>query len=343
MFDGSGMSSYAELHADGQFGEAGYNLLFRLTRQELRRFPVLRHDPADDDAVWDVVGDFLVARGSGVSTMLLTRATDDDSFSALLRKSLRHWLVDQARKTDLGALRRRLERLIGEDDRFEIVPSGQAGAGWWRLTDTDADPSGPPLADLREAAWEVRDIRIPAWNSEGRRAPAADDESLGRIMQAVLARACGSLQPGTAVAVFADRLPNALDPAEDPLTEDEASRTTAVGSESGDPAETMIADERERDASRSARNFYTVMSVAERRLLPFLYGTISEQMGATGRGKSQTYEHVKALKERLRALLGEEDDEGRVLVLRELRRLCGSSADLAPDGDADVSSIRGSR
>jgi hypothetical protein len=105
----------------------------------------------------------------------------------------------------------------------------------------------------------------------------------------------------------------------------------------------MVADERERDASRSARNFYTVMSAAERRLLPFLCGTISEQMGATGRGKSQTYEHVKALKERLRALLGEEDDEGRVLVLCGLRRLCGSSADLAPDGDADVSSIRGSR
>lgn len=54
------MNPYYELHANGQFGGAGYNLLFGLVRQELRRFPVLRRDTADDDAVWDVVGDFLV-------------------------------------------------------------------------------------------------------------------------------------------------------------------------------------------------------------------------------------------------------------------------------------------
>jgi hypothetical protein len=42
------MSPYAELHADGQFGEAGYNLLFVLARQELRRFPVLQVATADD-------------------------------------------------------------------------------------------------------------------------------------------------------------------------------------------------------------------------------------------------------------------------------------------------------
>jgi hypothetical protein len=337
------MSPYAELFDNGQFGEAGYNLLFRLAQQELRRFPVLQQNPADHDAVWDVVGDFLVARGSGVTTMLLTEATDDDSFGALLRTSLRRWLVDKARQTDLGALRRRLERLISEDDRFEVVPGGQAGAGWWRLAGKAGAPTGPPLTDLRDAAWKVRDIKIPAWNSEERRAPAADGESLGRIMQAVLTRAGGSLQPATVVAVFADRLPNALDPAEDPLTDEEVTRPAAVDSASGDPAEAVIADEAASNASQLARDFYAVMSADERRLLGPLDGTINEQMDAIGRGRSQTYQHVKALKLRLRSLLGEDGDEDRILVMGELRKLCGVRADLVPDGDADVPSIRGSR
>ncbi len=185
------MSPYAELHADGQLGEAGYNLLFVLARQELRRFPVLQVATADDDAVWDVVGDFLVERGRGVTTMLLANASDDDSLGALLRTSLRHWLIDEVRKTDRGALRRRLERLISEDERFEVVPRGQAGAGRWRLAGTAGPPAGPPLADLCAAARSVRDVRIPPWSSEERRAPAADGESLGRIMLAVLTEAVG--------------------------------------------------------------------------------------------------------------------------------------------------------
>jgi hypothetical protein len=63
----------------------------------------------------------------------------------------------------------------------------------------------------------VRDIRIPAWSSQERRAPAADADSLARIMLAVLARAGGSLPPATVTAVFAHRFPNALDPSEEPL------------------------------------------------------------------------------------------------------------------------------
>jgi hypothetical protein len=337
------MSPYAELRANGQFGAAGYDLLFGLACQELRLFPVLQHDVADDNAVWDVVGEFLVERGSGVVTMLLTCATDDDSFGALLRTSLRHWLVDQARKTDRGALRRRLERLVSEDDRFEVVPSGQAGAGWWRLAGTGAAPAGPSPTDLRDAAWGVRDIRIPAWSSEDRRAPAADAESLARIMLAVLLKADGSLPPETVVAVFAHRLPRALDPAEEPLIGEEVAGLGTASVETDDPAEAIIAAMEARDAVHVARVFYLLLSAEERRLLPCLDGAIDEQMRAAGRGRSQTYLRVNALKVRLRALLGEEEEEDRVLVMYELRRLCGVPADPAPDGSADMPSRRGSR
>ena len=332
------MSPYAELQADGQIGEVGYRLLFSLARQELRRFTGLRYGAGDDDEVWDAVGDFLSERGPGVTVMLLSTATDDDSLAALLRTSLRHWLVDEVRKTDLGALRRRLERLIREDDRFEVVPAGQPGAGWWRLAGTGAEPAGPPLADLYDAAWEVHGIRIPAWNSEERRAPAADSDSLGRIMLAVLARADSSLPPATATAVFTHRLPNALDPSEELLAGEDAAGLTADAA--ADPAAAFAASEAAADAARTARNFYARMSPGERRLLPCLDGTALEQAGATGLGRSQTYRHVSALKARLRALLGDEREEGRILVTCELRRLCGTPAGhVLPDGSEDVPSI----
>lgn len=333
------MSPYAELHADGQFGEVGYHLLFSMARQELRRFPGLQYGAGDDDEVWGAVGDFLGERGPGVTVMLLSNATDDNSLAALLRTSLRNWLIDEVRKTDLGALRRRLERLIREDDRFEIVPDGEPGAGWWRLAGMGAEPVGPQLADLCDAAWEVRGIRVPVWNSQERRAPAADSDSLGRIMLAVLARAGGSLPPATVTAVFAHRLPNALDPSEEPLADEDAGGLAA--DTAADPAAAFAASEAAADAARTARDFYAQMSSGERRLLPCLDGTALEQADATGLGRSQTYRHVSALKTRLRALLGDEGEEDRILVMCELQRLCGSSAGrVPPDGSAGVPSVK---
>jgi hypothetical protein len=333
------MALYAELYANGQFGEASYNLLFELTRQELRLFPGLRPATADRDAVWDFVGDFLVDRGSGVTTMLLATASDDEGVIRLLRTSLRRWLVDQVRKTARGTLRRRLTRLISEDERFEVVPEGQVGADRWRLAGSAGLPTGPPLAELRVAAWEVADVRVPPWTSEKRRPPAADGPSLCRIMLAVLARAGGSLEPETVVTVFADRLPHALDPAEEPLTD--AAADWIAGPDTGDPARVVVDGEHASDAARSARDFYDQMSAEERRLLPHLNGRIAEQMRATRRGKSQTSLRVRALGERLRALLGVEEERG--LVAGELLRLCSDRAGRAPDSRRDVPSVSGSR
>jgi hypothetical protein len=272
--------------------------------------------------------------------MLLTNASDDDSVGRLLRMSLRHWLIDQVRKTGRGALRRRLERLISEDERFETVPVGQPGAGRWRLARGNGLPAGPPLAALRAAAWGIRDVRVPPWTSKERRAPAADEPSLGRIMSAVLMAAGGSLEPETVVAVFADRLPNALDPAEEPLTGEVAdglaSRLDAL-----DPAQAAVDREQAGYAAQLARDVFAQLSAEERRLLPQLNDAIDAQMKAIGRGRSQTYLRVGALKERLRAPLGEEDDQA--LVIGELLRLCGGRVDLAPDSRADVPSIPGGR
>ena len=229
--------------------------------------------------------------------------------------------------------------MIGEDERFEAVPEGQPGAGRWRLAGGGGLPAGPPLGGLRAAAWGVRDVRVPPWTSKERRAPAADEPSLARIMSAVLTAAGGSLEPGTVVAVFADRLPNALDPSEHPLIDEAADLSS--GLDTLDPAQVIVDLEQAGYAALLAQDLFAQLSVEERRLLPQLNSTIGDQMKTIGRGKSQTYLRVSALKERLRALLGEERD--RSLVVGELLRLCGGQVDVAPDSRGDVPSIPGSR
>jgi hypothetical protein len=46
-------------------------------------------------------------RGARVTTMLLAQAGDGASMARLLRRSVRHHLIDRIRSSDLGALRRR--------------------------------------------------------------------------------------------------------------------------------------------------------------------------------------------------------------------------------------------
>src|SRR5258708_39232692 len=105
--------------------------------------------------------------------MLLTSASDDESVGRLLRKSLRNWLIDRVRRTSRGALRRRLTRLISEDERFEAVPEGQPGAGRWRLAGTAGAPPGAPFAPPRAAAWGIPGVRQPPRDREGGRGAAS--------------------------------------------------------------------------------------------------------------------------------------------------------------------------
>lgn len=82
-----------------------------------------RLQQADQD---DLVGNFVVDRIEPVTAMLLAQAVDDDSMGRLLRISIKRWLIDQARQTAVGALRRRLEELLSAVEAFEQVPGREA-------------------------------------------------------------------------------------------------------------------------------------------------------------------------------------------------------------------------
>jgi len=79
-----------------------------------------------------------------------------------LRRSVRHFLVDEARKTPIGAVRRKLEELVAATPEFVQVPAGTPGAGRWQLDGEPQPPYGDELRPLVAAAYPVRGCRPSA-------------------------------------------------------------------------------------------------------------------------------------------------------------------------------------
>ncbi len=106
-----------ELHRLGYLHERGVALVSRIVREESKRFRALEHlDPED------LCQDFFVARIAALTAMLLAQATSDESFGKLVRRTVRNWMIDQARATGTGPLRRSIEKVLSETALFESVP-----------------------------------------------------------------------------------------------------------------------------------------------------------------------------------------------------------------------------
>jgi hypothetical protein len=314
------MSAFNELQASGQFGAACLNLTRRLMREEARKFPALaRAGEWRQDDIDDLTGDFLADRILPVTTMLIAQASDDASAGRLLRRSIRHWLIDRVRRTGEGALRRRLEQVLASDDAFERAPAGAEGAGRWRLAGTGVAPWSGRLADLIEAARGVTKVRVPQWSSSTRRSPVADKASIVAVAQAAFQAAAGSLEIGQLTAVFAARFPVVLDPVVVPIPDDQ---DTVARDIAPTPEELQVAADEELDSAVAAAEVVGMLSPAERRLLPHLddQATIQKILGC---GRSQASYHAGRLKANLAQLLGETEDARA--VARDVILLCGQS------------------
>ncbi|WP_163571927.1 hypothetical protein [Fodinicola feengrottensis] len=247
---------------------------------------------------------------------LLAQVSDDAALGRYLRVSIRHWLIDRARKSRLGSLRRTLEDVLSKDDRIEKVPAHEPGAGRWRMVGTSDPPWSGRTDDLVVAARMVRSVRIPKWSGESR-APVADRASLGSVAVAVLSAASGSLEIGQLTVVFARRFPVVLDPIEMSLTDESVGELTA---DVLSPEEQLIAAEDEADAAATALSIVGMLSPLQRLLVPHLENA-EEVRRLVGCGRSQAYHQMRCLKERLAELVGEGDDVRAVGL--EVIRLCG--------------------
>ncbi|TQF04402.1 hypothetical protein E6W39_21975 [Kitasatospora acidiphila] len=269
----------------------------------------------------DLLGDLLADRVQALTADLLSRATDDASMGRILRRSIRNWLIDRARQTGLGALRRRLEAVLSSEPNFEQVPEGESGAKRWRLTGSGWAPWSGATDELISAAHAVQAVKVPKWSSTARRAPIADKASLVAVAAAVLSAAGGSMEIAQLVAVFAARFPTVLDPVIVTTGDDfeGVHRDEALS-----PEEVVVAAEEELHNAVTAAEIVGMLSPEERLLLPIAdqQARVQELLGC---GRSQASLKVKRLREKLKQLLGEQDVHG---VGLEVIRLCADTHDV---------------
>jgi hypothetical protein len=288
-------------------------------REEVQRFRVLR--PATgwtEDAIWDCTQAFFVEKGAAVTTGVLTQTTDAASMGRYLRRSIRNYLISEARQTDRGAVRRKIEDLLTATPDFTTVPAGAPGAGRWQLArEVTWPPYGGELEPLVTAAYAVPGVQAVRWSGP-RRAPLATDESLIAILEAVLAAAGGSMEPAELTWVLLQRFPAAAEVADAVLDHHVFERTAAPAEQRPD---VLVEGNDDLDeVSARAADVYGQLSPAQRVLLPHLDAPITDVMKVLGVGRSQAYATVGKLKATLPELVPE--DGLRRDVMLEVLRLC---------------------
>ena len=207
--------AYDELVSAGRFGPQCARMVYRAVQTVAiaRNFPPPDgHVRWDRDAAMDVAHDFLDGeRGRKRITDLAIRATDDASLERLLHAAVLNFHRDRSRRTDVGALIRRVGDVL---DRSGLFQQAAADPPRWHLPGARATPSTAHPAALARAAAGEPEVTVPRWTSERRRAPQADFDSFERLILRVLMAAHGSLTAAQIALAMLGR----LDPRRVPLT-----------------------------------------------------------------------------------------------------------------------------
>ncbi|MFF2601299.1 hypothetical protein ACFVVB_19705 [Streptomyces californicus] len=133
--------AYEELSHTGQLGPETFELLRRLVHQvrQSSGFPPPEgYAEWNDDAAHDVITAMLTREGTGQHfvTNCFALAAEDASLERLFLTSIKNFLIDEAKKTPRGKLRRRIARLMGTDASFRRIPGPppRCGRGIWMIS-----------------------------------------------------------------------------------------------------------------------------------------------------------------------------------------------------------------
>jgi hypothetical protein len=312
--DGFAARACDEVQNLGRLDEACVELLYALTWEETRRFPVLC--PAggwDRDSVEEVANDFFVKKVEELTSELVAIGVTPQVVGKVMRRWLRNFLIDLARDTPTGRIRRKLEDILSQYTEFVRVPVGVPGSGRWHLVDEASNPYGGDFAPLVGAAYAVPGVKAVRWSGP-RRAPLTTDASLRAIVAAVLRAARGSMEVAQLVHVVARRFPAAAEPEDVTIDDDTFDRVTRAVE--NDPGTAVVLAE-------SIAAAYGQLSPSQRALAPHLDDDIDVVMKVLGVGRSRAYEAVKQVRDLLGRLLP--DDETRAAVGAAVLALCGEA------------------
>ena len=304
-----------EVQTLGRLDEAGVKLLCALMAEETRRFVVLRPPGGwARDEIESLVSEFFIKKGQSLTADLVTIGVTPEVVGKVTRRWIRNFLIDRARGTPLGRIRRKLEEdMLGQYPEFLQVPPGEEGAGRWYLAGQPSYPYGGDFTPLIEAAYAVPGVKAVRWSGP-RRPPLTSDASLRAIVAAVLTAAGGSLEVAQLVHVVAQRFPAAAEPEDVTIDDDTFDRRPAC-------TETI-------PLSRSRpRSPLAPCSTSCRRpsgpSCPTSNRDINAVMEVLNVGRSRAYEAVRHLKGLLERLLP--DDETRAVVYAAVVERCSET------------------
>ena len=304
-----------EVQTLGRLDEACVKLLCALMAEETHRVTVLRPPGGwDRDELEGLVSEFFIKKGQRLTADLVTIGVTPEVVGNVMRRWIRNFLIDRARGTPLGRIRRKLEEdMLGQYPEFLQVPPGEEGAGRWYLAGQPSYPYGGDFTPLIEAAYAAPGVKAVRWSGP-RRPPLTSDASLRAIVAAVLTAASGSLEVAQLVHVVTQRFPAAAEPEDVTIDDDTFDRVARVGSD--DPGFAF-------EIGESIRAVLDQLSPSQRALVTYLDRDINVVMEVLNIGRSRAYEAVRHLKGLLDRLLP--DDETRGVVYAAVVERCSET------------------
>lgn len=317
------MSAFDEIgrRADAA-GPETVALLRRLGAQVVRTSsfpPPVEYTRWSAEAVDDLLADMFSKdspRGQVFVLACYLKATDQASLERLILASIRNFLIDQAKGTERGKLRRRLDTLLSSDGRF-VRPPEMVDIRAWALLHRAVGLWQGDLEELHRAAARVRGYQILTWNTAGR-TPKHTVVALTEVSYGVIDHADGAVRDEDLAAVVERRFALLAPPVfiEIPDGSFTAAALADVAA-SDDPGAGLAVQER-------AEQLWLTLSAKEQALLPVLGQSLEARQAATGDGRAATQALSEALAERLR--LATVDDEDREEIVLHLAMLAGGKS-----------------
>jgi hypothetical protein len=181
-----------------------------------------------DDAVRELVNVVYERKGKQLALKILVKATSQPALERLLLAAIKNVLIDLAKETETGKLRRRLLTVLGDDARFVHLTSPDH---CWALAGCPQGLWQGDRDELIRAAFAVRGFHIWTWNTAGPTAGPVS-EALREVSAGVLERANGAVRDQELATVLRTRFIHIAPIDASPLRDEhrEAAPTTA-GSE----------------------------------------------------------------------------------------------------------------
>ncbi|MCX4758593.1 hypothetical protein [Kitasatospora purpeofusca] len=258
-------SAFEELLQTGEPGPVTLDLLRQLVHQVRRTYgfpPPEGYTEWSDDAADDVITSMLTREGEGRKfvTSCSVLAVDEASLERLFLAAIKNFLIDEAKKTPRGKVRRRIARLMSEDPVYRKGPGSPPG---WALAEhAEGAIWQGDLDDLIAQAARVTGVGITRWNHSGP-TPKQTVHALKTILLKVLQYAQGAVREEDLAKVLQTRF-ELLAPARFiTLYADEGAVSELVEQRSADTADPVRGE-------GLAEDIWQRLSPNERLLLPYL-------------------------------------------------------------------------